>query len=143
MLELTKQYICPYCGCITELHKYMQKYSSGEYQTKFVKCPICEERMKLQTLTSNMGANEWGEWLYLNTRLYDSPHYRFRDKIHWEPLLIAFSFMNPIIKQDFWNGYNKHRNNFNYDIAKKRLLEMNLKHGIFTKNDKTKLDLWG
>jgi hypothetical protein len=131
MLDLNAEYICPYCANKEVLSKYLIKKANGEYNQKKAKCPLCLENMKMAILTANMSPEEWGEWLYLNIRVYNSPHFKFYDKWQHDIFFLNFNIFNRDIRNDWWMGFKKYKGLSDIRTLKDRLEELNLKFGIF------------
>lgn len=147
MLDLNKEYVCLYCGHKDTLSYFLQKKANGTYSLKMVKCDDCKERMKLNTLLANMSVYEWGLWLYLNIRVYNSPHNKFYERIDFHKLNYNLSKMGKYVTDEFWRGF-KDGKSFNlkakykaHYVLSEMLEEMNKKYNISpSPTQKTKLE---
>jgi hypothetical protein len=136
MLDLNAEYICPYCANNAPLVQYLIKKASGEYNNKRCKCPLCNEGIKLATLKSDMSAHEWGEWIYLNIRVYNSPHFHFYDKWQHDIFFINLNTFPRNVRNDWWEGFKLHKiKGTGIDGLKNRLEELNIKFGIWYKKE--------
>lgn len=133
MLELSKEYICVYCGSSSQLRRYLNKKKNGEYKTKFVTCPICKQNMKINTLIADMTAKEWGLWLYLNMRIYTNIHDNFHDKINFNLLFENFKYHGDLVKKQWRIGWYEGKKLFNENREKglKTLMDINIKYKIY------------
>ncbi len=132
MLDFSENYICPYCGSMDYLQKFLIKTKDG-YNGKVCLCPYCKKRMKFKLLTARFEPSEWGEWLYLNIRLFNSPKYRFYDDIQWKTLWNSVNLMPRYVKHQLLEGFYRWKQNFDKIKAEKRLDEINEKYGIYRK----------
>lgn len=132
---LYKQYVCPYCGSTDVIKNYNIKYKSGLINRKMVKCRICNNRMKRETLIVDMSPYDWGLWLSINIHKYRSPHNKFADKVRFSILYENLNLFGRRIKRDFQEGYYFIRNN-KINNVDKLLDDLNHKYGISGKKDK-------
>ena len=100
MIDLNELYGCPYCANKSEFRKYLIKKADGTYNNKRGKCPLCEEGIKIKTLKADMTPYEWGEWIYLNIIVYNSPHFHFYDKWQHDIFFLNLSMYPRDVKND-------------------------------------------
>lgn len=128
MLDFTKILTCPYCGVDDSLKNFLIRQSGG-YNKTYVLCPLCGERLLLKTLLADMSAYEWGEWMYINTRLFNSPHFKFYDKVHWE-ILFANLKLKYRMGKEFWRGFHESKEKYSNEYGKARLEALQKKYHL-------------
>jgi hypothetical protein len=131
--DLNAYYVCPYCANQAPFNKYLMKMASGEYNRKRAKCPLCLENMRMATLKADMSPYEWGMWLYLNIRVYNSPHFKFHDKWQHDIFFINLSLLSRDIKNDWWEGFKLYKGTSDLKTIRDKLEELNFKFGIYKK----------
>lgn len=139
MLNYLKSYVCPYCGFEDILYSFIIKKKDGT-NSKFVRCPYCKINMKLKTLIADMSLYEWGLWLYINIRMFNNPHDRFREKVKMDKIILKLNSLGRIYKKEFWDGWNYGKEKYDFE-GTKILNELNDKYGIYDKKRRnSKLD---
>jgi len=134
-MALQVEYVCPYCANNAPLQKYLIKKADGTYNQKRVKCPLCNEGIKMITLKADMSAYEWGKWIYLNIRVFNSPHFHFYDKWQHDIFFINLSLFSRSVRNDWWNGFKEYKGKSNYQTMKEELEKLNIKFGIWFKKE--------
>ena len=140
ILDLQRNYMCPYCAYMGSLNTFWIRECDGINRNK-ANCPRCGKNMKMHTVTNNMTLSEWGEWLSLNKLVFNSPKYRFRDDIQWKHIITFLNILSKEERNDFWNGYKSATKN--RDVAVEKLKEINIKHKITKKSYHVRLDVFG
>jgi transcription elongation factor Elf1 len=53
---------CPYCLSELPLHKFTKRTKSGKISQLCV-CPVCNNGVRMRTLTTNMSIKDYAEWI--------------------------------------------------------------------------------
>ena len=130
MLNLEHEYICPYCANKATMRNFLLFKADGTYNKKHTKCPLCNKRMRIATLKAEMTPFEWGLWIYLNIRIYNSPYYKFYDDWQHEIFFLNLDLLPRNMKNDWWKGFKKYKGTSDKEAMKRRLEELNVKFGI-------------
>lgn len=137
MLDFSKLYICPYCGNYQQLRSY-EIVRTKKDRIKFIRCPNCGEKMRKETLLSDITPFEWGSWLYFSIRTYNSNFYKFHDKVHMGLIVENLKLQSNYIVNDFWDGWNNAKVEWNKGNGNRLLLEIEAK--MYKDRSKTKMD---
>lgn len=105
MISLDESFICPYCAAYNKLKAYEPKIVGGKIRS--LTCPECKEKMRRETLINSISPREWGAWLYLSIRRYNSNFYKFYDKVHMDKLFPNLNKQDFITRRDFWAGWKE------------------------------------
>lgn len=89
-------YACPFCMTQNHISRYLQTQKSG-HLAKMMKCPVCHEEMRRDTLTMSIDTKEYAAWIYNYIRL-GGYH-----KIHWD--LLKDNLYKVGISQEFWKWW--------------------------------------
>jgi len=93
------------------------------YSKKAFLCPCCNEKIKGELLINEYSPYEWGLWLYLSIRKYNTHFWRFYDGVHFDKLKINLELLGYHIKHDFWEGWRYGKENYNTAIQTFEWLE--------------------
>lgn len=130
MVDLYKEYVCPFCGTIDVYKNYWIDDKSD-----FFRCKCCDNRMRREVLLADMSSYEWGLWLSLNRENYRSPHNRFSEKINFKLIKFNLKNMGGNVEKEFYRGYYYVRDNELIEV-KSMLENLNFKLGIWKKFEK-------
>lgn len=136
MIDLNATHVCLFCAHKGILHEFLLKYKSGEYNLKMSKCPFCKEKIRYKIITAKLTPEQWGEWIYLNIKVYNNPHFRFYDKWQHNIFFINFELLGKNIKNNWWEGFKKYREVSNITYLKDKLNKLNYDLEIYRKKDK-------
>lgn len=124
MLEMKKLYVCPYCGIEDKLENFIIKIGR-----QYVRCPLCEERMYIKTLLAEFTPEEWGKWIYVNVRLFNSPRFKFYDKVHWDLLFTNIKVLYSV-EYAFKKGFYGAKREWGTYDAKQWLHDIEIKYNM-------------
>jgi hypothetical protein len=122
-LNFDEVYTCPYCGTRQKLRDYEVKQNK-DGKVRRITCLICNEKMRKETLLCKITPFEWGEWLYLSIRTYNSHFYKFHDKVHMDSIAENLKLGSPQLQNDFWDGWFNAKDEWNKGTGNKLLLEI-------------------
>jgi hypothetical protein len=125
-LNFDEIYLCPYCGTSQKLRDYEIKQNK-DGKIRSITCTICNEKMRKDTLTCKITPFEWGEWLYLSIRTYNSHFYKFHDKVHMDSIAENLKLGSPQLANDFWDGWFNAKDEWSKGTGNKLLLEIEAK----------------
>lgn len=94
--------------------------------------------MRKETLLSDISPFEWGGWLYLSIRTYNSSFYKFHDKVHMGLIAENLKFQSDYIVGGFWDGWKNAKIEWNKGHGNKLLLEIEGK--MYKDKSKVKMD---
>lgn len=121
-LNFSELYTCPYCGSRKKLREYkIMRNKDGKIRQ--IICSTCNETMRKNTLINDITPYQWGEWLYLNIRTYNSHFYKFHDKVHMD-LLVENLRMSPDLANCFWDGWFHAKDEWNKGTGNRLLIEI-------------------
>jgi len=95
-LETDKQVMCAYCLYQDKLYKFLISTKKGFHKSQAI-CPDCKNKQLIRTLTAEMNAEQYAEWMYLNMA------YGGWQKVpwtKWKERLAQIGWSQP-----FWNRY--------------------------------------
>jgi len=101
---------------------FAMKVAKG-YNRKAFLCPDCKERIKSELLINEYSPYEWGLWLYLSIRKYNTYFYKFYDKVHFDKLKINLKVLGYLVTNDFWDGWKYGMENYSSCIQTFEILE--------------------
>lgn len=122
MNDYNKMYVCPYCGFQDRLLHFRLNTATGLSKKAF-RCPCCDEKIKSELLINEYSPYEWGLWIYLSIRKYNTNFWRFYDRVHFDKLKINLELLGYNIRHDFWEGWNYGKQNYNSAIQTFEWLE--------------------
>jgi hypothetical protein len=105
---------------------------------KFIRCINCGEKMRKETLLSDISPFEWGSWLYFSIRTYNSNFYKFHDKVHMGLIVENLKFQSNYVVYDFWDGWNNAKVEWNKGNGNRLLLKIESK--MYKDKSKVKMD---
>jgi len=135
-LDFSELYTCPYCGSRKKLKEY-EIIKNKDGKMRQIICSICNEKMRKNTLINDITPYEWGEWLYLNIRIYNSHFYRFHDKVHMD-LLVENLRLSPELANCFWDGWFHAKDEWNKGLGNRLLVKIEDK--MYPKRKTSKLN---
>jgi hypothetical protein len=96
-------FYCPFCFSKNHISRFLQTQKSGKL-AKMLKCPVCHEEMRRQTLTQEMTTRQYAEFLYGYIRLggYHKIHWdKLKDGLYQAGIAKEFWELWPIVKNEY------------------------------------------